>query len=36
MHAKPVGSDVLWVLAASAVIVSIAAPVALRMYHQER
>jgi ABC-2 type transport system permease protein len=36
MHGRPVGEDVLWVLAASAVIVSIAAPVALRMYHQER
>ena len=36
MHGTPVGADVLWVLAASAVIVLIAAPIALRMYHQER
>jgi ABC-2 type transport system permease protein len=36
MHGKPVTADVLWVLAASAVIVLIAAPIALRMYHQER
>jgi ABC-2 type transport system permease protein len=36
MHGQPVTSDVLWVLVASAVIVLVAAPVALRMYHQER
>ena len=36
MHGTPVGPDVLWVLAASAVIVLVAAPIALRMYHQER
>ena len=36
MHGQPVGSDTLWVLVASAVIVLVAAPIALRMYHQER
>ncbi len=36
MHGKPASADVLWVLVASAVIVAIAAPIALRMYHQER
>src|SRR5262245_25268576 len=36
MHGKPVGSDVAWVLLASAAIVAVAAPIALRMYHQER
>jgi len=36
MHGSvPVG-DILWVLAASAVIVAIFAPIALRMYHAER
>ena len=36
MHGGNVTSDVLWVLAASAAIVLVAAPIALRMYHQER
>jgi ABC-2 type transport system permease protein len=36
MHGKDVGSDIIWVLLASAVITLIAAPVALRMYRQER
>jgi ABC-2 type transport system permease protein len=36
MHGRPVGADILWVLVASAVIVLVAAPVALRMYHRER
>lgn len=36
MHGTNVGGDILWVLLASAVIVAIAAPIALRMYHQER
>jgi ABC-2 type transport system permease protein len=36
MHGKPAGADVLWVLVASTVIVAVAAPIALRMYHQER
>jgi len=36
MHGAEVRQDVLWVLAASAVIVLVAAPIALRMYHQER
>ncbi|MGE0551701.1 MAG: ABC transporter permease, partial [Kofleriaceae bacterium] len=36
MHGQPVGSDVFWVLVSSAAIVAVAAPIALRMYHQER
>jgi ABC-2 type transport system permease protein len=36
MHGKEVGSDVLWVLLASAAIVAVAAPIALHMYHRER
>lgn len=36
MHGQSVGGDVAWVFAASAAIVLVAAPVAMRMYHQER
>lgn len=36
MHGTPVGADILWVLVATAVITGIAAPVAMRMYYQER
>jgi hypothetical protein len=36
MHGTDVTSDVIWVLVASGAIVLVAAPVALRMYHQER
>jgi ABC-2 type transport system permease protein len=36
MHGQNVAADVAWVLAASAAIVLVAAPIALRMYHQER
>jgi ABC-2 type transport system permease protein len=36
MHGRPAGTDVLWVLLASAVIVAIAAPIAMRMYRKER
>lgn len=36
MHGEVAFVDVWWVLAASAVIVAIAAPLALRMYHRER
>lgn len=36
MHGEPVWSDVLWVLAASAAIVLVSAPIALRMYRRER
>jgi ABC-2 type transport system permease protein len=36
MHGKPVTGDILWVLAASAVIVLVAAPIALRLYYKER
>jgi ABC-2 type transport system permease protein len=36
MHGKPVGTDVAWVLVASAVITLVASPVAMRMYRRER
>jgi ABC-2 type transport system permease protein len=36
MHGSDVTGDVLWVLMASAAIVAISAPIAMRMYHQER
>jgi ABC-2 type transport system permease protein len=36
MHGTPAGEHVLWVLLASAVIVGISAPIAMRLYHQER
>jgi ABC-2 type transport system permease protein len=36
MHGKDVGADIVWVLVAAAVIVLVAAPIALRMYHRER
>jgi ABC-2 type transport system permease protein len=36
MHGTPAAADVLWVLAASAVIVAISAPIAMHMYHRER
>jgi ABC-2 type transport system permease protein len=36
MHGTEAAADVLWVLIASAVIVSISAPIAMRMYHEER
>jgi ABC-2 type transport system permease protein len=36
MHGTDVTADILWVLIASAVIVAISAPIAMRMYHQER
>jgi ABC-2 type transport system permease protein len=36
MHGKNVGADIVWVLLASAAIVLVAAPIALRMYHRER
>jgi ABC-2 type transport system permease protein len=36
MHGEPVGADILWTLAASAVITLVAAPIALQMYRQER
>jgi ABC-2 type transport system permease protein len=36
MHGRPAGSDIVWVLVASAVIVVVAAPIALRMYNRER
>jgi ABC-2 type transport system permease protein len=36
MHGQPVGSDIIWVLVASAVIVAVSAPIALRLYYKER
>ena len=36
MHGQPAGTDVMWVLIASAVIVLLASPVAMRMYRKER
>lgn len=36
MHGTDAALDVIWTLAASAVIVAISAPIAMRMYHQER
>jgi hypothetical protein len=36
MHGEPAVTDVAWVLAASAVIVLVASPVAMRMYRKER
>jgi ABC-2 type transport system permease protein len=36
MHGQPVTGDIIWVLVASAAIVAVAAPIALRMYHRER
>jgi ABC-2 type transport system permease protein len=36
MHGTEVAAEVGWVLGASAVIVAISAPIAMRMYHQER
>ena len=36
MHGQPVGTEILWVLLASAVIVLIASPIAMRMYRKER
>jgi ABC-2 type transport system permease protein len=36
MHGEEAWGEVLWVLLASAVIVAVAAPLAMRMYHRER
>jgi daunorubicin/doxorubicin transport system permease protein len=36
MHGKPVGGEILWVLLASALIVLVASPIAMRMYRKER
>jgi ABC-2 type transport system permease protein len=36
MHGQPVGTEILWVLLASAIVVLIASPVAMRMYRKER
>jgi ABC-2 type transport system permease protein len=36
MHGQPVGADVTWVLVASALIVAVASPIAMRMYRKER
>lgn len=36
MHGNVVGSDVLWVLIASAIVTAVFAPVAMRLYYRER
>ena len=36
MHGRPAGADVLWALVASAFIVALAAPIAMRLYRKER
>lgn len=36
MHGNAAWADVLWVLVASAVIVTVASPIAMRLYHKER
>ena len=36
MHGQPAGEDVVWTLIASAVIVAVAGPIAMRLYHKER
>ena len=36
VHGRPAAADVTWVLVASAVIVLVAAPIAIRMYYKER
>jgi ABC-2 type transport system permease protein len=36
MHGEPAGADVGWVLLASAIIVLVASPIAMRMYRKER
>ncbi len=36
MHGQPVTEDILWVVATSVVVTAVSAPIALRMYHQER
>jgi ABC-2 type transport system permease protein len=36
MHGQDATTDVIWVLAASALTVAVSAPIALRMYYRER
>lgn len=36
MHGRPAGGEVLWTLLASAVIVAVASPIAMRLYRKER
>jgi ABC-2 type transport system permease protein len=36
MHGTDVRAEVAWVIGASALIVAISAPIAMRLYHQER
>ncbi|HEY5955485.1 MAG TPA: ABC transporter permease [Polyangiaceae bacterium] len=36
MHGTDVAADIVWVLAISAIIVAVSAPIAMRLYHQER
>jgi ABC-2 type transport system permease protein len=36
MHGRPAGGDVMWTLLASAIIVLVASPIAMRLYRKER
>lgn len=36
MHGEPARADVIWVLIASTIIVAVAWPIAMRLYHKER
>ena len=36
MHGRPAGGDVLWTLLASAILVLVASPIAMRLYRKER
>jgi ABC-2 type transport system permease protein len=36
MHGQPAGDEVLWTLVASAVVVAVASPIAMRLYRKER
>jgi daunorubicin/doxorubicin transport system permease protein len=36
MHGRPAGGDVMWTLLASAAIVLVASPIAMRLYRKER
>lgn len=36
MHGDPAGTDALWVVGASAVLIAVFAPIALALYHKER
>jgi ABC-2 type transport system permease protein len=36
MHGEVRGGDILWVLAASAIVTAVFAPIAMRLYYRER